>query len=80
MENSNLKQLALLDLSILNFSIMRRRPEKGGPLRADSAPRALAHLLRSDHAIELTANACIALCSSRNAVNISSARTMKRFP
>jgi hypothetical protein len=28
----------------------------------------------------LTANSCIALCSSTNAVNISSARTMKRFP
>ena len=39
MENSELKQLALLDLSILNFSIMRRRPERGGPLRVDSAPR-----------------------------------------
>ena len=38
MENSELKQLALLDLSILNFSIMRRRPERGGPLRVDSAP------------------------------------------
>ena len=42
MENSQLKQLALLDLSILNFSIMRRRPERGGPLRVDSAPGALA--------------------------------------
>ena len=43
MENSQLKQLALLDLSILNFSIMRRRPEREGPLRVDSAPGALAH-------------------------------------
>jgi len=74
MENSQLKQLALLD-----FSIMRRRPEKGGPLRVDSAPGALAHLLRSDYAIKLTANSCIALSSSTNAVRISSARTMKRF-
>ena len=41
MENSELKQLALLDLSILNFSIMRRRPERGCPLRVDSAPGAL---------------------------------------
>ena len=30
--------------------------------------------------IKLTANSCIALWSSKNAVNISSARTMKRFP
>jgi hypothetical protein len=29
---------------------------------------------------KLTANSCIALCSSTNAVNISSARTTKRFP
>ena len=29
---------------------------------------------------KLTANSCIALCSSTNAVNISSARTMKSFP
>ena len=29
---------------------------------------------------KLTANSCIALCSSTNAFNISSARTMKRFP
>jgi hypothetical protein len=55
MENSQLKQLALLDLSILNFGIIRRRPERGGPLRADSAPGALAYLLRSDYAIKLTA-------------------------
>ena len=33
MENSQLKQLALLDLSILNFSIMRRRPERGCPVK-----------------------------------------------
>jgi hypothetical protein len=39
MENSQLKQLALLDLSILNFSIMRRRLERGCPLRVDSAPQ-----------------------------------------
>ena len=38
MENSQLKQLALLDLSIVNFSIMRRRPKRGGPLRVDTAP------------------------------------------
>src|SRR5215469_2006492 len=30
--------------------------------------------------IKLTANSCIALCSSTNEVNISSERTMKRFP
>jgi len=30
--------------------------------------------------IKLTANPCIALCSSTNAVSFSSARTMKRFP
>lgn len=30
--------------------------------------------------IKLTANTCIALSSSRNAVSISSARTTKRFP
>ena len=29
---------------------------------------------------KLTANSCIALCSSTNAVSISSARTTKRFP
>ena len=29
---------------------------------------------------KLTANSCIALCISKNAFNISSARTMKRFP
>jgi hypothetical protein len=29
---------------------------------------------------KLTAKSCIALCSSRNAVRISSARTTKRFP
>jgi hypothetical protein len=29
---------------------------------------------------KVTANPCIALCGSKNAVNISSARTMKRFP
>jgi hypothetical protein len=56
MENSQLKQLALLDLSILNFSIMRRRPERGCPLRVDSAPRGARSLLRSDYAITLTAN------------------------
>jgi hypothetical protein len=39
MENSQLKQLALLDLSILNFSMMRRRPERGCSVRVDSAPR-----------------------------------------
>ena len=43
MENSQLKQLALLDLSILNFSIMRRRLERGCPLRVDSCAGALAH-------------------------------------
>ena len=29
--------------------------------------------------IKLTANSCIALCSSRNAASFSSARTTKRF-
>jgi len=44
MENSQLKQLALLDLSILNFSIMRRRPERGMPGQGlIIAPGALAH-------------------------------------
>jgi hypothetical protein len=38
MENSQLKQFALLDVSILNFSIMLRRPQRGCPLRVDSAP------------------------------------------
>jgi hypothetical protein len=33
MENSQLKQLSLLDLSILNFSIMWRRPERGCPVK-----------------------------------------------
>jgi len=32
------------------------------------------------YTIRLTANSCIALCSSRNAVSFSSARTTKRFP
>jgi hypothetical protein len=35
--------------------------------------RWLAHLLRSDYAIKLTANVCIAPYSSRNAVSFSSA-------
>jgi len=39
MENSQLKQLALLDLSILNFSMVRRRPERGCSVRVDSVPR-----------------------------------------
>ena len=39
-----------------------------------------ATLLRGYHEIKLTANSCIARCSSTNAVSISSARTMKRFP
>ena len=80
MENSQLKQLALLDLSILNFSIIRRRPERGCPLRVDSRPGGALSLLRSDHEIKLTANSCIARCNSTNAINISSARTMKHFP
>jgi len=46
MEDSELKQLALLDLSILNFSIMRRRPKRECPLRVDSAPRGARSLLR----------------------------------
>jgi hypothetical protein len=36
--------------------------------------------LRGHYEIKLTANSCIALCSSTKAVNISSARMMKRFP
>ena len=56
MENSQLKQLALLDLSILNFSMVRRRPERGCSVRVDSAPRGARSLLRSDYAIKLTAN------------------------
>ncbi len=43
------------------------------------APGALAHFCAADYAIKLTANACIALCSSTNAVSFSSARTTKRF-
>src|SRR4029077_4780808 len=57
MENSQLKQLALLDLSILNFSIMRRRLERGCPLRVDSCAAALAHfcaaITRSNNAVEI---------------------------
>jgi hypothetical protein len=41
-----------------------------------SSPRTL---LRGYHKTKLTANWCIARCNSRNAVSISSARTMKRF-
>ena len=37
-------------------------------------------LLHGYHEIKLTANSCIALSSSTNAVSNSSARTMKRFP
>ena len=48
-------------------------------LQVDSAIRARMSLY-GNHGIKLTANACIALCSSTNAVSISSARTMKRFP
>jgi hypothetical protein len=36
--------------------------------------------LASHYKIKLTANSCIALCSSINAVDFSSLRTMKRFP
>jgi hypothetical protein len=36
--------------------------------------------VRGHYNIKLTAKSCIALYSSKNAVNISSARTMKRFP
>ena len=80
MENSQLKQLALLDLSILNFSINaaqagERMPGQGLIICA----RGARSLLRSDYEIKLTANACIALCSSTNAVNILSACTTKRF-
>jgi len=32
------------------------------------------------YTIKLTANSCIALCSSTNAVSFSSARTTNRFP
>ena len=35
---------------------------------------------RSRYEIKLTANSCIELCSSINAVSFSSARTAKRFP
>jgi hypothetical protein len=35
---------------------------------------------RNRYEIELTANSCIVLCSSQNAVNISSACTTNRFP
>ena len=46
----------------------------------DNCARGARSLLRSDYEIKLTANACIALCSSTNAVSISSACTIKRFP
>jgi hypothetical protein len=37
-------------------------------------------LLRGYYKTKLTANSCIARSTSTNAVSISSARTMKRFP
>lgn len=36
--------------------------------------------LRSRHKIKSTANACMDLCSSKNAVSFSSERTIKRLP
>jgi len=44
----------------------------------NSASFIRVHVVRADYEIKLTANSCIALCSSKNAVSISSARTMKR--
>jgi hypothetical protein len=39
-----------------------------------------APFLHGHYKTKLTANSCIVLCSSTNAVNISSLRTIKRFP
>jgi len=39
-----------------------------------------SHASARHHNIKLTANSCIAVSNSRNAVSSSSARTMKRFP
>jgi hypothetical protein len=47
---------------------------------AEFFPRGTAFCLRTTYETKLTANACIALCSSTNAVSISWARTTKRFP
>ena len=41
---------------------------------------AVRPFLRGSYEIKLTANSCIALCGSTNAVSISSTHTAKRFP
>jgi hypothetical protein len=48
--------------------------------RISSANAVSFSSVRDRHEIKVTANLCIALRGSTNAVNISSARTMNRFP
>ena len=48
--------------------------------RTYSAAEMLSNEFHRFYEIKLTANSCIALCSSRNAVSFSSAHTTKRFP
>jgi len=48
------------------------------PLRRRHLPFSQAQFSSGLYATKLTANSCIARCSSKNAVSFSSARTMKR--
>jgi hypothetical protein len=49
MENSRLRQLALLDLGILNFGLMRACRREDAPLRIDRYTIRDGFLLRAPH-------------------------------
>ena len=74
MENSQLKQLALLYLSILNFSIMRADRGEDAPLRVDSCAVPDGFLL-----VRLISGVNRRLEFEKRS-QLSSARTTKSFP